>query len=353
MPTEEVAEHDSGSNTNPGNSRNFGRKEVTSPTKREIDQRISDNNFIAELLELQKLEEQQLKIQQEKFEEENALLEGLVVNTEKEASLRAKIAALDESILGGKLKLEALTSEKEEAQYRLTNIEKETQQAEKELSILASMTAEVNHVKFPMSLSKIEPTVLCMEDDTLEAIHNTSNNGSTGNQKLSMDVLLKQNTDLKSLCERLAHEKQECSKLSENKLAKMEEKLKIVATLATSHLLGRMGLEARLQSCERDRLQLSTDNGFIKAQDEVLGIKRNMEIRALNSEVEKLRRLLNEARASQRIADDQMAKLVDLELNDSFSESTSMGNSANSGRSSYFNESMSMGKSSSRPGDSD
>ena len=49
-----------------------------------------------------------------------------------------------------------------------------------------------------------------------------------------------------------------------------------------------------------------------------------MEIRALNTEVDRLRRMLNEAREAQRIAQDEIAKLVQLELDaDSYSEGVS------------------------------
>jgi hypothetical protein len=108
----------------------------------------------------------------------------------------------------------------------------------------------------------------------------------------------------------------------ERKLAATEEKMTIVATLASSHLTGRMGLEVRLQACEKERAMLATDNTLVKAQDEVMAIRKNMELRALNAEIERLRRMVRDARASQRVAEDEVARLAALEL-DSCSEGMS------------------------------
>lgn len=295
-----------------------------------------------ELQKLQQENEEAQKLQRDKDEAQKVLLESIVSHTQKETDLRTLIASLDESARLKRRELKVILNEKVQAEKSLAATEEENDNFAKELSRLTSIFAEdpsetgllENRIDLQRSAEGQNPhhengdidlidQILVLEEPCLA--------GSSSN--LDFDMLKSENAKLRAMCSRLQREKAVITASSNRKVAKTEEKMKIVATLASSHLTGRMGLEARLQACEKDRLVLSVDKNFLQAQDELLAIKKNMEIRALNSEVDRLRRMLNDAREAQRIAQDEIVKLAQLELDaDSFSEgfscSSNMGSSA-------------------------
>ena len=130
-----------------------------------------------------------------------------------------------------------------------------------------------------------------------------------------IDNVERHNTELQALCDRLQRERTEIAAVSDRLLAKSEEKIKIVNCLASSHLTGRIGLEARLQASEKARQEHATENQFLKAQNEVIEIRRITELRVIKFEAE--RRQLNATRDAQRKAEDEMVFFAGLELDDS------------------------------------
>lgn len=293
-----------------------------------------------ELQKLQREDDEAQKLEKERDEAQKVLLEGIVSLTQKETDLRTLIAKLDESARMKRRELKVILNEKVEAERSLAATEEENDNFAKELSRLTSIypedQSETGVLKNRIDLQQPAEAQTPHENgdidliDQILVLEEPLLSGSSSH--LDMDNLIRENDKLRSFCARLQREKTVLTASSNRKVAKTEEKMKIVATLASSHLTGRMGLEARLQACEKDRLVLSVDKNFLQAQDELLAIKKNMEIRALNSEVDRLRRMLNDAREAQRIAQDEIVKLAQLELDaDSFSEgfscSSNMGSS--------------------------
>ncbi|KAI2498173.1 hypothetical protein MHU86_16316 [Fragilaria crotonensis] len=223
----------------------------------------------------------------ESDELQKALLEAVVAHTQNEAELRALIAACEENARLKQLELEAIAAEKAEAEKRLAATEQEHDH----------VTSELSHMISPYS-GEVH------SGGTIER----SREAQSGNRNPES-----RNAELRALCDRLYEEQAALRRDFEKKLAATEEKLKIVATLASSHLTGRMGLENRLHACEKERTNLAMVNTLGKAHDEVLSLRRNVELKSLTAEIERLRRMVRDARASQRIAEDEVARLAALE----------------------------------------
>lgn len=141
------------------------------------------------------------------------------------------------------------------------------------------------------------------------------------------DALLKiseENAELRAMCEHLKREKAEIIAAAENNKAKADEQLKLVANMATAHLTGRLGLEARLQACEKTKNQLTLDNEFMQGRMEVVDMQSVAEIHSLKTQAQRLRMLLAQARNEQTKAEEENI-LLELEnvMSDGMSDSSS------------------------------
>ena len=130
-----------------------------------------------------------------------------------------------------------------------------------------------------------------------------------------IDNVQRHNTELQALCDRLQRERTEIAEASDRLFAKSEEKIKIVNGLASSHLTGRICLEARLQASEKARQELETDNHFLKAQNEVIEIRRVTELQEFKFAA--VRGQLIATRDAQRKAEDELVALAGLETDSS------------------------------------
>ena len=266
-------------------------------------------------------------------EKQKVLLEAVVTHTKKEAELRALIAAFEENAKLKQIELEIIAQERADAEKLLAATEQENDRVKAELSCLVptSMNGMSGTSTIASSATRLSASVLTLEvigcdfpteekvivEEPLKAgVHHYG----------GIEALKSHNAELRTLCCRLEGEKATLRSAYERKLAAMEEKMTIVATLASSHLTGRMGLECRLQACEKERATLAMDSTLSRAQDDVVVIGKNMELRALSAEIGRLRRMVNDARASQRVAEDEVARLAALEL-DSYTDGLSVASS--------------------------
>ena len=254
----------------------------------------------------------------ESDELQKVLLDAVVTHTQNEAELRAFIATCEESARIKQLELDAIVAEKAEAEKRLSATERENDHVATELSCMVSSCingmSRTSTTESPQ-LSAAVPTLDAVSESFPTAPKTVLEEplGSVVTQNQGRKALESRNAELRALCDRLYAEQTVLRKDFDKKLAATEEKLKIVATLASSHLTGRMGLEVRLHACEKERTNLAMDNTLGKAHDEVLSLRRNVELKSLTTEIERLRRMVRDARASQRIAEDEVARLAALE----------------------------------------
>lgn len=133
--------------------------------------------------------------------------------------------------------------------------------------------------------------------------------------RTEMDTLSREKEDLKAeikaQTEKFEHEKAKMSAAAEKERLRLEEKVKLISSFASSHLTGRLGLEARLKASEESREKLVADHQFLIGKMEILGIKKTAECTSLETELERLRRLLTDAQIAQK---DMEREKVDLEL---------------------------------------
>ncbi|KAI2503989.1 hypothetical protein MHU86_10486 [Fragilaria crotonensis] len=254
----------------------------------------------------------------ESDELQKALLEAVVAHTQNEAELRALIAACEENARLKQLELEAIAAEKAEAEKRLAATEQEHDHVTSELSHMISPcmngvsgTSTIESTQLSGTVQALEALSECLQTVAKSIPEEPLSAVVKHNQEI--ETLESRNAELRALCDRLYEEQAALRRDFEKKLAATEEKLKIVATLASSHLTGRMGLENRLHACEKERTNLAMVNTLGKAHDEVLSLRRNVELKSLTAEIERLRRMVRDARASQRIAEDEVARLAALE----------------------------------------
>ena len=265
----------------------------------------------------------------ESDEMQKVLLEAVVAHSKKEAELRALIAACEENARLKQIELEVIAGEKAEAEKLLAAAEQEGGQMSAQLAYLVPASANGMSGTSTMASSATQLSDAVVTLDVLSCYLPTEETAVMGESLTKVvyhnpmiESLMSDCAELRALCSRLQGEKAALRAAYERKLAAAEEKMTIVATLASSHLTGRMGLEVRLQACDKERAMLATDNTLVKAQDEMMAIGKHMELKSLNSEIERLRRMVRDARASQRIAEGEVARLAALEL-DSCSEGMS------------------------------
>lgn len=129
------------------------------------------------------------------------------------------------------------------------------------------------------------------------------------------DTLSRENEDLKAeikkQAEKFENEKAKIFTDAEKERLRLEEKVKLISSFASSHLTGRLGLEARLKASEESREKIVADHQFLVAQMEIQKLKKTVECKSLETELERLRRLLTDAQIAQK---DMEREKVDLEL---------------------------------------
>jgi hypothetical protein len=152
----------------------------------------------------------------------------------------------------------------------------------------------------------------------------TKNLSSEEVQKFDMQTMQEQNDELRALCEKLEREKTEIVAAAAKEEASASEKCRLVADMATAHLTGRLGLEARLQACEKVRHEITLDNEFMTARMEVVDLTSVTEIQSLKAQVQHIRLMLTDARNQQTRAEEEN---IMLELEQVMSDSESIASS--------------------------
>jgi len=195
----------------------------------------------------------------------------------------------------------------------------------------AQLTEEVAHLKGRIIELELANTFFQANNKQVEASLKSSRAqcetlSTKDCRNVEMQKMSEQHAELKAMCDRLEHEKAEMAAAAEKERAKASEKLKLISDMATAHLTGRLGLEARLQASEKARHQLDLDNQFMTGKMEVIDFQSVTEIQSLRAQAQHLRLLMTKARNEQTMAEEEN---VILELqqamsdNDDGSESTS------------------------------